>query len=595
MSNLPPDPWKVLGIEKSADKSEIRTAYRKLVLKCHPDKVQDPTLKAQKQDEFQRVQQAYELLNDDTERAKYEEQVKLAEMRKAAMLSKNMPNISVSRTPPRSSHTFYEVRTAEPAARERSRHAPPHYSSPAPVPPPGKVYAHANASSRSYEDDLSPRSQTLYDEDRAARRAASYEQQPSRRDDEKREERKRREARSRKEEENRERDRERDRERERYEKEKRKQERRERDKIRDKEKRRDVRSKGVYVEEYDRDEVYPAAVKVEKKKVSLPSGSSKKADEPREKSASRRARDESPRMQQDKHDFRKLKEETAKEEAAAYIERHRAKAKAVPPLGRSQTFQEPPTYPRHVPSPPPAAAVYVDDDTVRRSSARSSRRASNDQGVRSQERLYSPSLKKSREDIEVIDTSPRAERVAPSRAAERIVPLLKKSNSTPPMVASVRPESPPRRPLRQNTAQEAHARPPPPMPSMTRASTFTQGVTHIIRGELESEDEGAHDDRRRYRSSRRTHSPERMTTRVYRAKAGSVTPIDTGYDDPYDHYEDRSTSRRHASSYREGTQYFYDAPPTAQFPRVKTSKYITPEDVQYSNIYPPNQGSWVAA
>lgn len=61
---------------------EIRSAHRKLVLKCHPDKVQDPTLKAEKQDEFQRVQQAYELLSDEHERRCYDDQVKLAELRK---------------------------------------------------------------------------------------------------------------------------------------------------------------------------------------------------------------------------------------------------------------------------------------------------------------------------------------------------------------------------------------------------------------------------------------------------------------------------------------------------------------------------------
>lgn len=595
MSNLPPDPWRVLGIEKSADKSEIRTAYRKLVLKCHPDKVQDATLKAQKQDEFQKVQQAYELLNDDTERAKYEEQVKLAEMRRAAIHSKNMPNISVGRTPPRPSHASFhaEVRTVE--REPRFRHASPHYSSP--VPPNAKVYAHVNASAKSYDDDLSPRSQALYDEDRRARRAASNDQ-PSRRDDEKREERKRREARDRRD------DEERDRERERREKELRKQDRREREKIRDKEKRRDVddkssrRSKGAaYVEEYDRDEVYPPAGKVEKKKVSLSSGS-KKVDEPREKSSSRRVRDESPRMQADKPDYLKLKEE-----AAAYIERQRGKAP--PALGRSQTFHDPPTHTHHVPSPPPAAPVYVDDEVVRRSSARPSRRSSNDVGVRSQEKLYSPSQKKSREDIQVVDASSRAERVAPSRAADRIVPSFKHSNSSPPMAPPGVPESPPRRPLRQNTAQDMYSR-PPPMPSMARAATFTHGENtdrylHTIRGEVEvvdSEDEGGYESRRRHRSSRRAHSPEPLkTTRRYRTKDGlTATPIETVYEpDPYDHYEDHRSSRRHGSSYREGPEYYYDTQAAAQFAKVKTSKQYTPEDVQYSSMYAPNQGSWVAA
>ena len=49
MSSFPPDPYKVLGVSKDAQTPEIRSAHRKLVLKCHPDKVQDPTLKAKKQ------------------------------------------------------------------------------------------------------------------------------------------------------------------------------------------------------------------------------------------------------------------------------------------------------------------------------------------------------------------------------------------------------------------------------------------------------------------------------------------------------------------------------------------------------------------
>ncbi|KAK4138533.1 hypothetical protein BT67DRAFT_368955 [Trichocladium antarcticum] len=49
---LPADPWKALGVDRDADKGEIRAAYKKLVLQCHPDKVQDPTLKALKQNDM---------------------------------------------------------------------------------------------------------------------------------------------------------------------------------------------------------------------------------------------------------------------------------------------------------------------------------------------------------------------------------------------------------------------------------------------------------------------------------------------------------------------------------------------------------------
>lgn len=584
MSNLPPDPWKVLGVDKIADKTEIRSAYRKLVLKCHPDKVQDPTLKAQKQDEFQKVQQAYELLNDDTERAKYEDQVKLAELRKAAMLSKNLPNTSASRTPPRSAQVYsYDVRSAEPReVREvRYRHASPHRSSA--VPPSSKMYS--QFTTRSYEDDVSPRSQENYDDERRARRAASYEQTP-RREDDKREERKRREvrgARDRKEEEDRER------ERERREKELRKQEKRDREKTRDKERRRDVeekssrRSKMAYVEPYEGDDVYPPS----SKKIS-PSVTSKQVVEPREKSASRRERAESPRVETDAHAYVK-----AREDAAAYIERHRNKSRPVAPsLGRSQTFQE--TYHR-APSPPPAPVDHDFVDDARRSSARPVRRSSNDGPITTKERLHSSSQKKSREGIDVAEAVPRVERPGPPRA-ERVVPVLRKSDSVPapPPV----PESPPRRPLRSNT--ETYARPPPAMPGITRAQTFDNRYLHTMVGEVLEPEEDDFDerDRRRHRSSRRSHSPEAMTTRRY--KPSKTTPtVEPVYEaDDYAYHEERRPSRRHPSSYEPrvetgGAAYYYaDEPALPPGFKVKYQKPYRQEDVTYSPMNTPAQTQW---
>jgi hypothetical protein len=77
---LPPDPYKVLGVDRDATLLEIRSAYRKSVRKCHPDKFNgDENLKAQKQNEFQRVQQAYELLTDEKAITMYLEKVRRAE------------------------------------------------------------------------------------------------------------------------------------------------------------------------------------------------------------------------------------------------------------------------------------------------------------------------------------------------------------------------------------------------------------------------------------------------------------------------------------------------------------------------------------
>jgi curved DNA-binding protein CbpA len=81
-SELLPDHYKALGIDKNADAVTIKKTYRKLVLTCHPDKVTDEALKAQKQDEFHKIQQAYETLSDETRRATYEAELKLQQLRR---------------------------------------------------------------------------------------------------------------------------------------------------------------------------------------------------------------------------------------------------------------------------------------------------------------------------------------------------------------------------------------------------------------------------------------------------------------------------------------------------------------------------------
>lgn len=76
------DPYETLGVAKDASIAEIRAAHRKRVLKCHPDKIQDVSQRMIAQDEFQRVQQAYELLSDDTRRDRYDKKVRLAELKR---------------------------------------------------------------------------------------------------------------------------------------------------------------------------------------------------------------------------------------------------------------------------------------------------------------------------------------------------------------------------------------------------------------------------------------------------------------------------------------------------------------------------------
>lgn len=60
-----PDYYYILGIDKNASQSDIKKAYRKLVLEAHPDKGGDKEL-------FQQIQNAYETLSDTTARNNYD-------------------------------------------------------------------------------------------------------------------------------------------------------------------------------------------------------------------------------------------------------------------------------------------------------------------------------------------------------------------------------------------------------------------------------------------------------------------------------------------------------------------------------------------
>merc|ERR1719326_1899172 len=64
------DYYEVLGVEKDADAKAIKSAYRKLALKWHPDK--NPDNKAEAEKKFQDIANAYEVLSDPDKRKKYD-------------------------------------------------------------------------------------------------------------------------------------------------------------------------------------------------------------------------------------------------------------------------------------------------------------------------------------------------------------------------------------------------------------------------------------------------------------------------------------------------------------------------------------------
>lgn len=79
---LPPDPYLALGLPRDASAATIKSTYRKLILKFHPDKVQDAAQKQIASDQFHKVQTAYEIIGEEDKRARYDAQCKLVELRK---------------------------------------------------------------------------------------------------------------------------------------------------------------------------------------------------------------------------------------------------------------------------------------------------------------------------------------------------------------------------------------------------------------------------------------------------------------------------------------------------------------------------------
>jgi molecular chaperone DnaJ len=65
----PPDPYKILGVEKKASQDEVKKAHRKLVRQYHPDRNPDDP---KAEERFKEVQAAYDVLGDPDKRKQYD-------------------------------------------------------------------------------------------------------------------------------------------------------------------------------------------------------------------------------------------------------------------------------------------------------------------------------------------------------------------------------------------------------------------------------------------------------------------------------------------------------------------------------------------
>ncbi|TVY26367.1 Chaperone protein DnaJ [Lachnellula hyalina] len=423
--NLPEDPYKALGVSKDAQLAEIRSAHRKLVLKCHPDKVQDAALKAIKQDEFQKVQQAYELLSDQTRRDQYDDQLKLFELRKE--MGRGNPT-------PRSNPFEYEVRTAEPRPNAYPRTKPSPQASP-------KVYSQTPP--RSYED-------VIYEEPKAVpRKTTSYESSDRKRTSGRDEDRRKHEDE--------------EKSRQKFEKEKEKEKERKhahskKEKSRDKEKRRGTEEKHsrqtAYVHE-ESDEYVPPRTSEKK------SSRHRADDDLRQREAERVSIKEAPLAPKwDKH----------MEYAGQYMQAARRKVAPAeedfvhPGLRRAETYAAPSYNVRHV------APQFSDDDTPRRSSARKeSKRASEAPTPRTRDKSSKGSSRRSPA------TSPKDAYIVepPSPPPVTRKPTLQTRSSAPPDPAPFSSSQRERdRPHRSKTQDYPRNDAVPPLP---RAQTFASG------------------------------------------------------------------------------------------------------------------------
>ncbi|KAH7032869.1 uncharacterized protein B0I36DRAFT_348022 [Microdochium trichocladiopsis] len=570
MLTLPPDPYLALGVSREAQLGEIRTAYRKLVLKCHPDKIQDPLLKQQKQDEFQKVQQAYELLSNETEKNKYDDMYKLNE------LQKEMSRMSTSSTAqPRSSRREREPEYYNGARVYTAEPRPSTFASPS-----SKTYAAGTPPSRSYEEFTVP----IYDH-HPPRKTASYERAPKsdwekrtsreEREDKyerksKKEDKREREEKSRKEDKEK-RDK-KDAERREKERRKEKEERKEREEKERKEKKKKVEQTRKKDAEYKTQQQKSSARTTTYATYSSDSDSddayrtTRKTSGTREKVipvvTSERERKYSENMDIATDYLERsgarisLNNRPAKPQATEHFQARHAIPMAAP------TPPPPPAGP-HAPPPPPQ---YEEDEAVHRSSATKSGSRRTDKSSSAKK-----SARGSSRDPAGIDYIPRG------------APSLQKSHTMPPEYhARVHPG-------RSHTEYTVR----PSMPAMTRAHTFMdtrtaeyardRSPTRHRRTHYSDDDEDSDGGRRHRRSKHRSPEPTERTFR-YAVDPGKTSTRQVSHEDIPRQKSSKSSYHTANTSARMEPAGLYDGYPAQPAMKVRYSPTYAEDEIKYSPL-----------
>ena len=65
------DYYDILGLDKSASTTEIKSAYKKKALEWHPDRHKDNKEEAEKR--FKEINEAYQILSDSSKKSAYDQ------------------------------------------------------------------------------------------------------------------------------------------------------------------------------------------------------------------------------------------------------------------------------------------------------------------------------------------------------------------------------------------------------------------------------------------------------------------------------------------------------------------------------------------